>query len=140
MTIIAYRDGVMAADTCITDSAGFVTCGIKLHKKQGHIIGFCGDVSQALVFVDWFFNQKKNRKPDINAETGWEAMVLNKNGVTTWDRSLRPIPMDDSFYAIGSGAGLAIGAMERDATAEEAVVVACKRNPYCRLPVTILTL
>jgi hypothetical protein len=138
MTIIAYRDGVMAADTCFTD--GFVTCGIKLHKKAGHVIGFCGDVSQALVFVDWFFNQKKNRRPDLASETGWEAMVLNKDGVTTWDRSLRPIPVEESFYAIGSGSPIAIGAMEQGATAAEAVAIACRRDPYCREPITILTL
>jgi ATP-dependent protease HslVU (ClpYQ) peptidase subunit len=138
MTIIAYRDGLMAADTCVTD--GFITSGMKLYKKQGHIIGFCGDVSQALVFVDWFFNQKKNRKPDLASETGWEAMVLNVDGVTTWDRSLRPIPMDDHFYAIGSGATLAIGAMEFGATAREAVAIACKRDPYCREPITVLKL
>ncbi len=138
MTIIAYRDGVMAADTCVTDS--FITNGMKLHKKSGHIIGFCGDVAQALVFVDWFFNQKKNRKPDLASETGWEALVLNKDGVTTWDRSLRPIPMEDHFYAIGSGANLAMGAMEHGASAKKAVEIACKRDPYCRLPVTVLKL
>jgi ATP-dependent protease HslVU (ClpYQ) peptidase subunit len=138
MTIIAYRDGVMAADTCVTDS--FITNGMKLHKKSGHIIGFCGDVAQALVFVDWFFNQKKNRKPDLASETGWEALVLNKDGVTTWDRSLRPIPMDDHFYAIGSGATLAMGAMEHGASAKKAVEIACKRDPYCRLPVTVMRL
>ncbi len=138
MTIIAYRAGVMAADTCVTDS--FITNGVKLYKKQGHIIGFCGEVAQALVFVDWFFNQKKNRKPDLASETGWEAMVLNKDGVTTWDRSLRPIPMDDHFYAVGSGSLLAMGAMEHGASASQAVAIACKRDPYCRLPLMAMKL
>jgi ATP-dependent protease HslVU (ClpYQ) peptidase subunit len=139
MTIIAYRDGVMAADTGITDG-GFVTCGRKLHKKNGHIIGFAGDVAQALVFVDWFFNQKKNRKPDLGHEGDWEAMILNKDGVTTWGRSLRPIPLSEDFYAIGSGSVGAMYAMEQGATAEEAVRIACKRDPYCREPVMVLTL
>lgn len=138
MTIIAYRDGVMAADTCATD--GFLTNCLKLYKKQGHVIGFCGDVAQAMVFVDWFFNQKKNRKPDLAQEGEWEAMILNKDGVTTWDKSLRPLPISDDFYAIGSGSQLAMGAMEAGATAEEAALIACKRNPYCRAPVTVMTL
>lgn len=138
MTIIAYRAGVMAADTCMTDS--FVTCGIKLYKKKGHIIGFCGDVEQALVFVDWFFDQKKNRRPDLAAEQGWEALVMNKTGVYTWGRSLRPIEISEDFYAIGSGAALAMGAMEHGASAAEAVAIACRRDPYCREPVTVLTL
>ncbi len=138
MTIIAYRDGVMAADTCFTD--GFITSGVKLYKKSGHIIGFCGDVAQALVFVDWFFNQKKNRRPDLASETGWEALVLNKDGVTTWERSLRPIPMDDEFYAIGSGSMLAMGAMEHGASASQAVAIACKRDPYCREPIQAMKL
>ncbi len=138
MTIIAYRDGVLAADSCVTD--GFVTRGMKLHRKSGHIIGFCGDVAQALVFVDWFFNQKKNRRPDLASEAGWEAIVLNKDGATTWDRSLRPIPIDDQFYAIGSGASLAMGAMEYGASAAEAVAIACKRDPYCRDPVVVYEL
>jgi ATP-dependent protease HslVU (ClpYQ) peptidase subunit len=139
MTIIAYRGGIMAADTCFTDG-GIVTRGLKLHKKSGHIIGFCGEVAQALVFVDWFFNQKKHRKPDLATETGWEAMVLNKDGVTTWDRSLRPIPLEEEYYAIGSGGPGAMYAMDAGASAKKAVEIACKRDPYCRLPLVALKL
>jgi ATP-dependent protease HslVU (ClpYQ) peptidase subunit len=138
MTIIAYRAGVIAADSCATDS--FITCADKLYKKNGAVIGFCGEVAQALVFVDWYFNQKKSRRPDLASEQGWEAMVLTKQGVFIWERSLRPVPMGEEFYAIGSGAPLAMGAMEYGASASEAVSIACRRDPYCREPVVVQTL
>lgn len=135
MTVIAYRDGVMAADSRVTGN--FITAGIKLHRKNGKIIGFAGDLHQALVFIDWYFDNKQ-RKPDLSNENDWVALVASPDGVEEWNHSLRPFKVMDSFYAIGSGAEVAIGAMEAGASAKKAAEIACKRADGCGLPVVTM--
>lgn len=137
MTIIAYRDGVMAADSQVTGN--FTTLGIKLHRKSGKIIGFAGDLHQALVFVDWYFDSKQ-RKPDIANENDWVALVASKDGLEEWNHSLRPVRVPEMFYAIGSGAEVAMGAMEAGASAKRAAEIACKRADGCGGPVVTMRL
>jgi hypothetical protein len=133
MTVIAYRDGVLAADSCATD-ASFQTYTQKLFRRKGVLIGFCGDIEQALVFVDWYFD-RKSRQPDRTSENEWEAIVITKEGAEMWGPSLRPVPVIDHFYALGSGAAVAMGAMEAGATAKKAAQIACRRDPFCKEPV-----
>lgn len=137
MTTIAVRDGVMASDSCM--SGNFVTDATKLYKKDGRIIGICGHVTQALVFVDWYFDRHQ-RQPSIANENEWEAIVMSKDGLEYWDASLRPVPIKDKFHAIGSGAELAMGAMEAGKNAKQAVLIACRRDPYSAPPVVTMRL
>ena len=137
MTCIAVRSGVMAADSQATDE--FKTGAVKLYRRKGLIVGIAGNVSQAMVFVDWLFDNRE-RKPGIEVEDDWSALVLSADGLMHWDISLRPTPIVDAFYAIGSGASLAMGAMEMGASARQAVRVACKRDPYCSGPVVTMRL
>lgn len=44
------------------------------------------------------------------------------------------------YAAVGSGADYALSALDAGATAKEAVIIACKRNIYCRLPVYAIRL
>lgn len=137
MTVIAYRDGVMAADSRVTGN--FVTTGIKLYRKNSRIIGFAGDLHQALVFVDWYFDNKQ-RKPDLANESDWYALVASSDGLEEWNHALRPVQIMDRFYAIGSGAEIAMGAMEAGASAKRAAEIACKRADGCGLPVVTMRL
>lgn len=136
MTCIAVRDGVIAADSQVTGD--YVFGSTKLFRGKDSIVGFCGAMTQGLVFVDWYFNRSK-RKPSLEHENEWSAIVLKRDCVEFWDNSLRPI-ISDGFHAIGSGCQFAIGAMEAGCTAEQAVAVACRRDPYCNLPVTTMSL
>jgi ATP-dependent protease HslVU (ClpYQ) peptidase subunit len=136
LTCIAVRDGVIAADSQVTGDYVFGTG--KLVARNDAIVGFCGVLSQAMVFVDWYFN-RKSRKPSLEHECGWEALVLKRDGsIEWWDNSLRPLSLQ-GFHAIGSGCQFAMGAMEAGCTAAKAVEVACARDPYCNLPVTTMT-
>ncbi len=132
MTCVAVRDGVMAADS--KACGNFVTATVKLYKVGKQLVGFAGTLEQALVFIDWL-SDPKQRKPDLASEQDWCALVLSDRGLEEWGASLRPMQVYDNFYAIGSGAALAMGAMEAGASAKKAVEIACKRDPYCGLPV-----
>ena len=138
MTVIAYREGILAADSQFTDE-NFQTTGKKLFRKRGKIIGFAGDAEQGLVFTDWYFN-RRSRKPEFSSEKDWCALVLGKDGLEYWGPSLRPLEIDEKYYAIGSGAAVAMGAMDAGATALQAVRIACKRDPHCAPPVVSMSL
>lgn len=137
MTCIAVRDGQMAADSRI--SGTYNTPFIKITRKPGYLIGFAGDLSQALVFTDWF-QSRESRQPDLAEEKGWCALTLSAKGVEYWDCSLRPSPIMERYAAIGSGAPFAIAAMDAGATAKQAVAIAIKRDPGCGLPITTFRL
>lgn len=123
----------MAADSRV--SGTYNTPFVKIQKLPAHLIGFAGDISQALVFADWL-KTRDSRLPDIAEEKDWCALVLSAKGVEYWDCSLRPSPIMERYVAIGSGAQFAIAAMDAGATAKQAVSIAIKRDPGCGLPIT----
>jgi ATP-dependent protease HslVU (ClpYQ) peptidase subunit len=142
MTTIAYRNGVLAGDSQATDSQ--LWCVEKLSRLDTSagelIVGWCGEVSSALVFVEWL-KDDRNRKPDIGNED-FEAIVVSvKTGrVTIWNPSLVGFRPRGKFFAVGSGAPAAMGAMHAGKGAIDAVKIACKVDPYTRGPVRSLKL
>ena len=125
MTTIAYRDGVLAGDTQV--SGGIKTYSPKVFTtKGGQLVGGAGDLVSVLVFVDWV-GRPKSERPDLSHDDDFEALVISPDGgVEWWDNTLRPVPVPEPFYAIGSGELAAMGAMERGASAEEAVEAGIK--------------
>lgn len=136
MTTIAVRDGVMAADSRFTGT--FIETGKKMFRRDKAIIGVAGTVTQALVFVDWYFDRKK-RQPSLADEGEWAALVLTKGGVEYWDNSLRPV-LCEGYTAIGSGSPFAMTAMDCGKTAKQAVQMAAKRDPYTGGTINTMTL
>lgn len=123
MTTVAYRDGTMAADSQVTGSHKS-TCR-KLHRINGMVVGFAGSLTEGQAFVNWLGGQSS--KPEFKDDE-FEALVLTSKGLFYWDSFLCPVKVEDKFTAIGSGAELAMGAMEMGADAETAIKVARKRD------------
>jgi hypothetical protein len=137
VTTIAYRDGVMAADTRGTDDSyhpGIYKCE-KLFRVDGDIIATAGEDTTGMLFVDWYGSKKLGRraKPParlVEGEADFCCLVLTKDGLFWYDKWCRPNKILDEFYAIGSGGAYAMGAMAHGATAEEAVRTAMRWDPY----------
>jgi len=141
VTTIAYRDGVLAADSQVTygedGSARTHSCK-KLFRKtvtQGKksydvVIATAGESSPGLVFVDWFGSGKP--VPDIFLHLGGDflCLVLTPQGLFEYDVYCRGEEVMDDFYAIGSGAKVALGAMACGKSAIEAVRIAARFDPY----------
>lgn len=141
MTTIAYSKGVLAGDSQATDDQVWRTR--KIHRIQtsaGHLlVGYCGQVFAAHVFIEWLKNDK-SRKPDLGNED-FEAIVVAETGrVTIWNQSLVPWRPAGKFFAIGSGAKAAMAAMYCGKGAVDAVKIAAKIDPYTRGPVHSLRL
>ena len=155
MTTIAYREGVMACDSCWSLNGSLVdTLSNKIYRlKSGALLGQCGsnDVRPMIKLLD---NAKTERQmpsyEDIAAVriSGMYLLVLPNKRIfkfqttsqapDTWDDDIVDLGMwrvERTFTAVGSGCDYAIGAMEHGATAQQAVRIACRLDINSRLPI-----
>jgi hypothetical protein len=145
MTVIAYRDGVLAADSRAvvnSDDGGLRHFGgsTKLFRKAGAVIATAGESAPGLVFVDWYGSGKKAPERLVTGDADFVCIVLTKDGLFEYDKWCRGEKLEQPFYAIGCGAKAALGAMHMGASAEQACVVACRIDAYCAEPIVTMTL
>lgn len=150
MTTIVYRDGVMAADTRATvnseaggsrvfrcDKLYRVTC---LDGTEA-IVGLAGGSFDGLAFLDWLVSDDKAPPQRLlDGDADFSALMLNRHGLFEYDKWCRPERIRGRFYAIGSGAKAALGALHMGANARQAVAVACKIDPYSARPIISMSL
>lgn len=147
MTTLAFRDGVLAADTMTTEGGVFVGTVTKiaqsLPRVDGTILvaGGCGEHALVERFLRWF---RDNRPEDIEEplmlalkghpsmkegeKEAWGYVFDHRAGtVTAFELDLPPstIRMQGTpasrYFAEGSGARFAFGAMFMGASAPQAV-------------------
>jgi 20S proteasome alpha/beta subunit len=115
----------MAADKRITSSPIFSTT--KLFRVKGSLIGVAGNIEQALRFVEWRKAKSTAEKPCFSEETCFEALELKPDGsLVYWGAEMYGIPIEEDFYAIGTGAPYALGAMAMGANLQKAIQVASR--------------
>lgn len=134
MTTVAYRNGVMAADSQATSS--FKQKCQKIHKIGDSYFGICGRVSSAYLFLEWirqdrrdWVESERNPPSPLSDDDDFSALELCEEGAFEWDGKLTRTPVLIEFFAIGSGADFAMGAMAMGADAVEAVKVARTLDP-----------
>lgn len=138
MTTIAVKAGVMAADSRMTFGDRASRCD-KLYRRAGAIIGVAGDASPALLFVDWYGTGRPRPELFVTGEAEFYALVLDDRGrIFLFDKWCKGERIRESSYAIGSGADLAVGAMDAGKSAIAAVKIACKRDVNSGLPVVFM--
>jgi hypothetical protein len=155
MTTIAYKNGVIAADSRVTvdseagGSRNFHT--EKLFRRRVNINGIeqevimatAGESAPGSLFVEQFGSGKS--LPEIrdvfgDSDVDFTVLLVTQAGLFEVDKWCVMEPVYEPFYAIGSGAKLAMGAMEAGASAARAVEIACKRDPYTAPPVVTMRL
>ena len=127
MTTIAYRDGVVAADTQCTDS-GLASYKLKLYKIRDSVIAITGDVYACHKFIEWFKDQSKD-KPEFASDDDFECLIFKGEEMWGVDRNVtfvRIEPLHGSYIAFGSGRDYAIGAMRCGSSAKRAVEIAAE--------------
>jgi len=152
MTIIAYRNGIMAGDSCWSDDKrGLVeTLTNKVFKLPGgSLYGASGCPDDRVLLA---------RLSDVKVEKDFPsckwlvkaldpdvlAIVVLPSGavffIGTGKGAGGVMPCDLPYTAVGEGRHLGIGAMAYGATAYEAVEVACAHNIFCRAPIHMVSL
>lgn len=142
MTTIAYKDGILAADTCVTDSGAICGTATKLARApNGAIAGASGNLASCAKFLSWFARDFGMVEKVAKIEGNSAALIIDKDGtVHTLDAGYPAFIINAPFHAIGSGSRIALGAMAAGASAEEAVRIACGIDDGTREPVETLRL
>jgi hypothetical protein len=154
MTTIAYRDGVMACDSCWSLNGSLVdTLSDKIYRlKSGALLGQCGS-NDARPMIKLLDNAKSEKQMPSYEEicavkvSGMYLLVLPNRRMfkfqTTalaheqWTDDLLDLGMwriEQPFTAVGSGSEFAIGAMAAGKSAAEAIRIACRLDINSRLP------
>ncbi len=141
MTVIAVRNGIMAADTGAR-AGSLKRYATKLFVIDKAVLGFSGTLGDGHTFINWWksghdldavpeFKQYRGSDdaPDIH------VMVMTKDGIELWTEHFQPHPIEMEYWAIGIGAQAALGAMHAGADAFHAVEAACSVVEGCDLPV-----
>lgn len=132
MTTIAYRDGVLAADTLVTENGRVCGYTTKIRLHRGLLWGTTGCLIHQGQFDAWVLGGMGGPPPTMKTEanaTSSALLIAGQNLLTFDDHGWDAMPLPE-FYAVGSGAPLAIGAMAAGATAREAVACASLFDIY----------
>jgi len=106
-----------------------------IRLSDGSLIAGSGVKRQISDFAQWFTTQN-GEKPEI-ADASIIRVSLNGT-VTVYDGKTDERDVTDCpFYALGSGAGVALGAMYMGARADQAVEIAMKVDPWTSGDVTV---
>jgi len=131
VSTVAYRNGVMAADTLSVSGSSTHRAQKLFRCSRDLVVGFTGNFMDGLEFVRWCeAGMDLTSTPEWRNYRGAEdapdftAIVLTSDGLSEWTEHFLPHPITDEFYAIGSGKMCALAAMYMGAGAEEAVTVA----------------
>lgn len=153
MTIIAYRDGIMACDSCWHSGGLQVVSSNKLVRlEHGGLLGGAG--GDDTYVIPLFYNVKTRddfpkpktlmrASPEYDGilvlpdESFWYVFCSKRNGA-----EIVPADTMGKYAAVGVGSTYALGAMaaSEDIDAVKACEVAIKYNIYCRGPVHMMIL
>ena len=145
MTVIVYRDGVIASDSAAYRQ-GSLTHGVrKIFKgpKTGNLYGIAGTYSIVTPFIKWLDNGEKGDMPNPNhdpmvteylgEDDNLTIMIINKDSKRI--DLLHAIGLEigitsDPYMAIGAPIDTALGALYMGATAKQAVKACIHYSMY----------
>ena len=143
MSIVAYKNGILAADSRAYGGDYQTSPGTKakIHRlADGSRVG----VTSAIIgmperYVAWL-NAGADPEKFGDPKPDCTVLLVKPNGdIFLADSGLYfSGPIKCEAHAIGSGAPIAVGAMAAGASAEEAVAIACRFDKHCGLPVMAL--
>jgi 20S proteasome alpha/beta subunit len=136
MTTIAYKDGILAADSGIYVGNTLIGSYTKIvQHKSGIMGGAAGNLSDIQSFHKWLLNGAKGDSPIFIDASG---LIVSPNGKLELISDGQRSPIQSSFIAIGSGMDIAMGALCAGATAEQAVSIAIQLHAHSEGPITVL--
>ncbi len=130
MTTIAYRAGVLAADSSCWVGSTHTHPIKKIFRVRELMIGCCGRVSDIHAFVKWIDHSADFEEyPRLS---DFEALVISPDGkVRAFEpQSPDPIPVLGAYCALGQGSDFALGAMWAGASAVDAIKAARDHNSH----------
>jgi len=137
MTTIACNRTCMACDSLTDHGTTRLRSNSKISRIRNELIGSSGLTDGNILFLEWYRGDRKTRS---KIELDICMLVLNQRGIFLYHQNLVPSQVKHPFYAVGSGAEVALGAMHAGASPKEAVEIACKVNINTGPPVRVYKL
>lgn len=136
-TIVATRTELIVDTLISADGAPFHTGKLYDIPKLGYV-AFCGELGLGLRYVkhlqagkgkilplpENFFNGIEPKDVDT------DIIIVNGKEIILLDRFWEPMVIDEPFYAAGSGASYALGAMHAGAAPMKAMEIAAQLDPF----------
>lgn len=124
MTTIAYRDGVLAADTLTSSNGVLCAKAFKIGGRNGILWSATGDAAWGKRFRDWCATGAVGDHPAPPDKGTGGTIYLPGNDLLVFHEGGIEFRPGLPFWADGSGCDYALGAMQMGATAEQAVAAA----------------
>lgn len=139
MTVIAYRDGVLAGDTLISGGSSGTRYGqfTKIVKHHGHLMGFAGAAAAMTKLRSILLAVPADKfGPDMDLDFDGDVgcLLVTPDGTAYfYEGESTPgfFTVTAPFFALGSGEQIALGAMAAGASAPEAVRIAIDLSSGC---------
>jgi ATP-dependent protease HslVU (ClpYQ) peptidase subunit len=137
LTTIAYRDGILAADSQVTWGPTVMPCKLKKISKlpNGALFGFCGSLELGEIMRRHLIDIGSvegggvlEDRRDLDKEN-FEGVIIQPDGVTLFFENRSWIRLSVPYLAMGSGKEHAYGALDVGASAKQAVKTATKLDP-----------
>jgi hypothetical protein len=152
MTVVVYKDGVLASDSGVTDNMTHVGTVTKLfthgegkNDRPRVRYGFAGPCMAIMPIKKWIAAPPVQdfNPPDILKEESVEMIVVENGPNSFLDNPLYCdhgyfYDITAAYYAIGAGRFIAMGAMEAGASAVKAVEIVCKLHQGCSMPIQFI--
>lgn len=133
MTTIAYKDGVLAADSLATfGSATFKETKIT-RLPDGTVVAIAGEGSAGNRFLEWLMGEGE----EMPEQQDFAALRVTADGVLVYTGEYTTAALTTDPVAIGSGGNFAIAGMHLGMTAAEAVQLATEIDPNSGGPVCV---
>lgn len=146
MSVITYRDGIMAADSRAY-SGGHRPIGRKQKIRRLDDGSLVGVGTAAVGLSEWLHEWVQDGcNETLSLPTGHSAAEFTVLKVTPDGRAFLASdalamagPIEAPYFAVGSGASYALGAMAYGASATEAAAIAAEMDPLCGAPISYTT-
>lgn len=125
MTIIAVRDGMLAADRLVSYDGGRCGYTCKLVEVPAHVGGGYAAASGNMAESQRALGKMAEGRPDDLGNGEFDVIWLLADGSVRNHESGGWFSVEADFQAIGSGHSYALGALWAGASAEAAVEAAC---------------
>lgn len=147
MTTIAYRSGIVAADSRETDEDDgcYELCEKLFRRRVGKrdvVMGTSGGTYAGMIFVDWYGSGTPIPPPLIalDADADFEVIILDRGRIFLANHLCRPVEIVTSYTAIGTGKMAALAAMKCGRGAREAVRIACGIDSHSGPPIVTMAM
>jgi ATP-dependent protease HslVU (ClpYQ) peptidase subunit len=163
MSVVAYKNGIIAADRMLTSSEMIIGSTKKIARVKSLLAGATGEVTQTTYFLEMFksdldLERWSNSSDIVSALNSMNSLTENIIAskvsestadifiITSWHHVISFESSQWSFfscvdqmYASGSGREFATGAMLAGATPAQAIEIASRRCPYCGLGADVIS-